>query len=71
MLICLKSPISGHSHTPFSEGHDACLSTYLYMAYPFGSMDLIVVLDSLMSLKAYQSRSHDWFLIFNIVSIFG
>jgi hypothetical protein len=24
MLICLKSLISGHSHTPFSEGHDAC-----------------------------------------------
>jgi hypothetical protein len=25
------------------------------MAYPFGSMDLIVVLGSLMSLKAHQS----------------
>jgi hypothetical protein len=24
MLICLKSLIFGHSHTPFSEGHDAC-----------------------------------------------
>jgi hypothetical protein len=35
-------------------------------------MDYIVVLGSLMSLKAYQSRSHGWFLlILNIVSIFG
>jgi hypothetical protein len=24
MLILLKSLISGHSHTPFSEDHDAC-----------------------------------------------
>jgi hypothetical protein len=26
MLICLKSLISGHSHTPFSEDHDSVLS---------------------------------------------
>jgi hypothetical protein len=42
------------------------------MVYPLGSMDFIIVLGSLMSLKAYQSRSHGWFLlILNIVLIFG
>jgi hypothetical protein len=35
-------------------------------------MNVAVIFGSLMSLKAYQSRSHGWFLlILNIVSIFG
>jgi hypothetical protein len=40
------------------------------MAYPFGSMDLILVFSSLMSLQALQSWSHGWFvLISNLVLI--
>ena len=36
---------------------------YLYMAYPFSSMDVAVIFGSLMSLKAYQSRSHGRFIL--------
>ena len=40
------------------------------MAYPCGVMDVVVIFGSLMSLKAYQSWSHGWFvLISNLVLI--
>jgi hypothetical protein len=43
---------------------------YLSTVYPFGSMDLILVFSSLMSLQALQSWSHGWFvLISNLVLI--
>jgi hypothetical protein len=45
---------------------------YLWMVYPLGSMDSIVVLGSLMSLKAHQSWSHGWFLLIsNLVLVSG
>jgi hypothetical protein len=57
---------------PFFKDHDIVLSTYLWTTYPCGSMEVVVIFESLMSLKAYQSWSHGWFLlILNIVSIFG
>ena len=58
---------------PFSKDHDVNLSTYLWTTYPCGLMEVDVIFGSLMSLKAYQSRAHGWFLLIlnNIVSIFG
>jgi hypothetical protein len=64
-----KSLISSQSHTPSPR---IMMLFYQFSAYPCGLMDVVVVFGSLMSLKAYQSRCHGWFLLIsNVVSIFG
>jgi hypothetical protein len=63
MLILPKSLNSSHSHNPFPRIMTCFIKFYLWTVYPFSSMDFIVVLGSLMSLKAYQSWSHGRFIL--------